>query len=62
MLQYYRSIQRPRKAYHINLPAAIVSVMEFSKKETVEVSLASDRGTKVVTIRKLEKVPEQHAN
>jgi antitoxin component of MazEF toxin-antitoxin module len=53
-LNYYRSVQRPRKSYHVNLPAAIVSIMELVKGEVVDVSIANDRGTKIVTIRKLQ--------
>jgi antitoxin component of MazEF toxin-antitoxin module len=63
-LNYYRSVQRPvqrpRKSYHVNLPAAIVSIMEFVKGEVVDVSIANDRGTKIVTIRKLQKAEEAH--
>jgi antitoxin component of MazEF toxin-antitoxin module len=59
MLNYYRPVQRPRKSYHVNLPAAIVSIMGFVKCEVVDVSIANDRGTKIVTIRKLQK-PEAH--
>jgi hypothetical protein len=34
--------------------------MEFVKGEVVDVSIANDRGTKIVTIRKLQKAEEAH--
>jgi hypothetical protein len=34
--------------------------MEFVKGEVVDVSIVNDRGTKIVTIRKLQKAEEAH--
>jgi hypothetical protein len=51
MLNYYRSIQRPRKIYHVNLPKPLIDILDLKKGDEVNITLANDRGEKVVVIR-----------
>jgi antitoxin component of MazEF toxin-antitoxin module len=51
MLNYYRSVQRPRKSYHVNLPKPLVHILDLKKGDEVNITLANDRGEKVVVIR-----------
>jgi antitoxin component of MazEF toxin-antitoxin module len=51
MLNYYRSIQRPRKSYHVNLPKPLIDILDLKKGDEVNITLANDRGEKVVVIR-----------
>jgi hypothetical protein len=53
MLNYYRSIQRPCKSYHVNLPKPLIDILDLKKNQIVNISLASDNGEKVVVIRTL---------
>jgi antitoxin component of MazEF toxin-antitoxin module len=51
MLNYYRSIQRPRKSYHVNLPKPLIDILDLKKGDEVNITLTNDRGEKVVVIR-----------
>jgi hypothetical protein len=51
MLNYYRSIQRRRNSYHINLPKSLIDILDLKKGQVVNISLASEKGEKVVVIR-----------
>jgi hypothetical protein len=53
MLNYYRSVQRPRKSYHVNLPKPLIDILDLKKNQIVNISLALDNGEKVVVIRTL---------
>jgi general stress protein 26 len=61
MLNYYRSIQRTRKSYHVNLPKPMIDILDLKKNQIVNISLASDKGEKVVVIRALHEVTKEEA-
>jgi hypothetical protein len=52
MLSYYRSVQRPEKSYHVNLPKPLIDILDL-KNQIVNISLASDKSEKIVVIRAL---------
>jgi hypothetical protein len=62
MLNYYRSVQRPRKSYHVNLPKPLIDILDLKKNQIVNISLASDNGEKVVVIRTLHEPTKEEAN
>ncbi|HVD08200.1 MAG TPA: hypothetical protein VNB67_07115 [Nitrososphaeraceae archaeon] len=53
MLSYYRSVQRPEKSYHVNLPKPLIDILDLKKNQIVNISLASDKGEKIVVISAL---------
>jgi hypothetical protein len=61
MLSYYRSVQRPRKSYHVNLPKPLIDILDLKKNQIVNISLASDKGEKVVLIRALHEPTKEEA-
>jgi hypothetical protein len=61
LLNFYRSIQRPRKSYHVNLPKPLIDILDLKKNQIVNISLASDNGEKVVVIRALHEPTKEEA-
>jgi hypothetical protein len=59
VLNYYRYVQRPRKSYHVNLPKPLIDILDLKKNQIVNISLASDKGEKVIVIRTLHEATKE---
>jgi hypothetical protein len=59
VLSYYRSIQRPRKSYHCNIPKPLIDILDLKKNQIVN---AADKGEKVIVIRTLHEPTKGEAN
>ena len=59
MLNYYRSVQRPQKSYHIDIPKPLIDILDLKKNQIVNITLASDKGEKVIVIRALHEATKE---
>jgi antitoxin component of MazEF toxin-antitoxin module len=55
MLNYYRSVQRPQKSYHIDIPKPLIDILDLKKNQIVNI----DKGEKVIVIRALHEATKE---